>query len=50
MPPQLLRDGGQQLLGVEHRADLAHDGQQLGEELPGGRTAFRVESRQNSRS
>ena len=47
-PPQLARDGGHQLLGVEDGGDLGHDREQLAQELPGGRTGFRVESRQNS--
>ena len=47
-PPELAGDGGQELLGVEDGVDLAHDGEQLAQELPGGRTGFRVESRQNS--
>ena len=38
-PPQLLRDGVKQLVRVEHGVDLADEGQQVGEELPGQRRA-----------
>ena len=34
---QLAGDGGQELLGIEDGVDLAHDGQELGQELPGQR-------------
>src|SRR5262249_13996492 len=35
--PELLRDRGQELVGVEHRVDLADDRQEIREQLPGER-------------
>src|SRR5262249_57909788 len=35
--PQLLRDGGQELVRVEHRVDLADDRQEIREQLSGER-------------